>query len=124
MNKASDVSPRCHFIDSISPSFVLLLSPQILMSALKGSTTAGRTPCALTPPVPLCASAIRATSGSMTIPAQVSSSAGLLTGWESSERRLCFYSLLDELLQPFCVELSSRTHKQHFLSFAKGEPMQ
>ncbi|TKS73681.1 hypothetical protein D9C73_007761 [Collichthys lucidus] len=43
---------------------------EILMSALRGSTTAGRTPCALTPLAPSCASAIRATSGSMTIPAQ------------------------------------------------------
>lgn len=47
-------------------------SPQISTSALRGSTTAERTPCVLTPPAPLCASATQATSGSMTIPAQVS----------------------------------------------------
>ncbi len=76
-----------HLIRLCSPPLSFSLpSLQILMSVLKESTTAGRTPCALTPLAPSCASAIRATSGSMTIPAQVSSSAGLLTGWNQVEK--------------------------------------
>lgn len=100
----------------ISPSFVLPLhsfsfpSLQILMSALRGSTTAERTPCASTPLVPLCASATRATSGSMTIPAQVSSSAGLLTGWNQVEKALSLFWLhaLRLLVQPFYVGIWNR----------------
>lgn len=56
-------------LTSSSPS----LPFQISTSVPRGSTTAGRTPCASTRPAPSCASAIRASSGSMTIPAQVSS---------------------------------------------------
>lgn len=56
----------------IQPSVVFyFLSPQISTSVPRGSTTAGRTPCASTPPAPSCASATPATSGSTTIPAQV-----------------------------------------------------
>lgn len=81
----------------VPPPPFSLPSFQILMSAPKGSTTAGRTPCALTPRAPSCASAIRATSGSMTIPAQVSCSAGpfffLQAGIKWSGR--CRYSIFE-----------------------------
>lgn len=63
---------ECHNSNNFVCSLFLLPSLQILMSVLKGNTTAERTPCVLTPLVPSCASATRATSGSMTIPAQVS----------------------------------------------------
>lgn len=107
----SHASSRQNTVTVISPSFVLPLhsfsfpSLQILMSALRGSTTAERTPCASTPLVPLCASATRATSGSMTIPAQVSSSAGLLTGWNQVEKALSLFRLL---VQPFYVRIWNR----------------
>lgn len=85
---ADNVMPFAEILCDSDPHLTQLCSSlslpslQILMSALRGSTTAGRTPCALTPPAPSCASAIRATSGSMTIPAQVSfGSSGHLTGW-------------------------------------------
>lgn len=95
-----------------SPLLCFSLSPslQILMSALKESTTAGRTPCALTPPVPLCVSAIRATSGSMTIPAQVSSYASLLT---VKYTKFWFYST--SLFQLFCEDIY-----ETFKSYAQG----
>lgn len=103
-----------------SPLSFSLPSLQILMSALKGSTTAGRTPCALTPLAPSCASAVRATSGSMTIPAQVSSCADLLTGWNQVEKVLILFCAVSFSLRSnhFVLRLDvslSRTNKEGFL---------